>query len=226
MKDRTALDLWCDRRWIKFGCVVSAVMLVCILGFWNSWGTDLKILASVAVLIPLHVVEEWVFPGGFHYQYNVTIYHSDRPDRYPMCRLSDMFTNLITTFIYVALVIYSLATGSVHPGFLIGTAIFSLLELVGHTLFGAMMYFKFRSKGKTTIYGPGSITAYFGFGPIFVLSLYCLQGSTITALDWVLGIGLLLCIAIFCILIPENVIKDKDSKYYFKSAGYFDRFLQ
>lgn len=37
--------------------------------------------------------------------------------------------------------------------------------------------------------------------------------------------GELSFILVCCILVPENIIKQKDSKYFFKNNGYFDRFL-
>ena len=56
------------------------------------------------------------FLGGFNYQYNLYIYSSEQPDRYPMCRLSDMFTNLEGTYMYIGLGIYTLLKkGGVVP---------------------------------------------------------------------------------------------------------------
>lgn len=223
---KTGLDWWSDRAWIKFGCVVSFVMMVAILVNWHEWGTGVKVLAAVAVLIPLHVVEEWVFPGGFHYQYNTALYGSDVPNAYPMCRLSDMITNLMATFLYIGLAIVALCNGGhVNPGMLMGTVAFAALEFGMHTYMGVRMYLRFKGAGKTTIYGPGSITAYFGFVPLGAISLWCLNGATITGLDWCICAGILAFIAVVCILIPENIIKRKDTPYCFASAGYFERFM-
>lgn len=224
--NKTGLNKWCDKAWIKFGIVISFVMMAVILIFWNDWGDDLKVIAAISVLIPLHVVEEWVFPGGFHYQYNTVLYNSDKPNHYPMCRLSDMFTNLIATFLYIGLTIYSVCSGNtVVPGMLMGTIAFCALEFCLHTFMGVKMYFKFKSKGKTTIYGAGSFTAYFGFLPLGIIAFLCLQGASITATDWIICIAILAFIAVVCILIPENIIKNKDTKYYFDSAGYYERFI-
>lgn len=227
MKKKKNLSWWCDRAWIKFGLVISIVMLGFLLAYWNVWSLEMKIVASIAMLIPLHVIEEWVFPGGFNYQYNVTLYRSPTPDHYPMCRLSDMFTNLVTTFLYIGLLIYSICDGfTVAPGILMGTVAFCTLEFTLHTVFGTVMYFRFKDKGKSTIYGPGSITAYFGFLPLGILSIYALWGVNLTWVDWLWAIGILAFIAIICILIPESIIKNRCSdKYPFASNGYFDRFL-
>lgn len=226
MKEKKNLSWWCDKAWIKFGFLISLVMLALTLVYWNTWTTEMKVVGAIAMLIPLHVIEEWVFPGGFNYQYNVTLYRSPHPDHYPMCRLSDMFTNLLATFLYIGLLIYSIVDGFyVKPGILMGTIAFCALEFCLHTVFGTVMYFRFKDKGKTTIYGPGSITAYFGFLPLGVISIYCLIGTSITWVDWVIAAGILAFIAIICIVIPESLIKKHGDKYPFATAGYFEKFL-
>lgn len=219
------MDWWCDRAWIKFGLAITTLMSIAILWYWHEWSLELKLVAAISALIPVHVVEEWVFPGGFHYQYN-SMYKSDELDRYPMCRKSDMFTNLIITFVYAGLTMYYANTGSVDTGILITTIIFCLLEFLVHTIFGCMMYLKFRKAGKTTIYGPGSFTAYLGFTVLGVLGIYCMEGRTATTEDWIIGIAGTLVLLAGSILVPENIIKKKGNKYFFKTAGYFERFLK
>ena len=219
------MNWWCDRAWIIFGCWITAFMTALILINWMNWSTDLKVIAAIAALIPIHVVEEWVFPGGFHFQYNTFLYHSKQPDRYPMCRKSDMITNLEATFGYMILtLICVLNGGTVHTGIIMGTIGFCALEVFLHTLFGVMAYMKYRKAGKSTIYGPGSITAYLGFGVFGVILWYCMQGRTIGSVDWIVCAVILLFIAVCCILLPENLIKKKDNTFFFKTNGYYDRF--
>lgn len=219
------LSKWSDRTWIKFGSIITAVITIVILMHWQTWADELKVIWGIGALIPVHVIEEWVFPGGFHYQYNTFLYHSKSPDRYPMCRVSDMITNLGATFLYIGLGLVCTLTGEVSAGILMGTIGFCCLEVCLHTVFGILAYIKFHGEGKTTIYGPGSITAYLGFGVFGTILFYCMQDRTITGEDWLIGICILAVIALVCILIPENLIKRKDSQYYFRTNGYFDRFL-
>lgn len=220
------LDWWSDRAWIKFGCLITAVITILILVNWGTWSPELKIVFAIAALIPVHVIEEWVFPGGFHYQYNLTLYRSKYPDRYPMCRVSDMITNLAATFFYIILGIISLQNEAVSTGLILGTIGFCALEVTLHTVFGIKMYFRFKDKGKTTIYGPGSITAYLGFGVFGAILFYALAGRVITGGDIAVCLGILAFIAVVCILIPENLLKNHNNKYGFRSNGYFDRFLK
>ena len=104
-------------------------MTTLILLFWKKWSTELKIIASIAVIFPIHVLEGWVFPGGANYQYNLFLHKSDQPDRYPMNRLSDMITNLEATFGYVVIsIIYAIIEdkgGYIPTGFIMGTIAFS-----------------------------------------------------------------------------------------------------
>lgn len=223
---KTGFNWWCDKTWIYFGCIISIVMYFCILINWNVWDTGLKILGGIAILIPVHVLEEWIFPGGFHYQYNIAMYHSKHPQCYPMNRLSDMYTNLVTTIMYVLLVILCLGNGGkVYAGMVLGTTIFCMLELIGHTYMGIRMYARFKNRGKKTIYGPGSITAYWGFVPLGVISLYWLAEQSITSYDWLLAFGLLAFIAVICIAIPEGLLKKENSPYAFETYGYYEKYV-
>ena len=225
MNNKISLDRWCDRTWIKVGCVLTAAMTAAVLINRQAWSDELKILAGAAALIPIHVVEEWVFPGGFHYHYNLLM-RSDAPNSTPMCRLSDMFTNFLTTIMYILLTILCAVRGAVPTGLIMATFLFGCLEVFAHTMFGVLMYIRFRSKGKTTIYGPGSITAYLGFGVLAVLSFDCLRGQVFAAADCVLCICILGIILFGFILIPENLIRRKKRRSYaFESAGYYERFL-
>lgn len=225
MNEKKRLDWWCQRAWIKFSCGITTVVMLMILINWQNWSTELKFIAAIAALIPIHVIEEWVFPGGFHYQYNVGLFRSEYPNCYPMCRLSDMFTNLIGTLFFLILTITFAIYGAAPNGVVMGSIIFCGMELFVHTVMGIIMYLKFKNKGKSTIYGPGSITTYFGFVPLGVIGWYSIQGNEMAGIDWLMCIGVLLFILLGCILIPENVIKKKDNPYKFENAGYYERFL-
>ena len=225
MKKADRLNKWCDRQWIKFGCVVTGIVYLAVLWMWNDWSNAVKLLLATGALIPIHVIEEWVFPGGFHYQYNI-MNGSDQPDRYPMCRLSDMITNLYGTFGFIIMGIVCLTLGHVYNGCLIAALIVCVLECIIHTLFGMRMYLRFKPKGKTTIYGPGSITTYLGFFPLGVLFVYELLQTQISGTDWVMGAVLAVVMLVGGIVLPENLLKKKDNAYRFSNNGYFDQFCK
>lgn len=218
------LSNWADRAWIKFGCTLTAAMTLMILYNWRIWSTDLKVIAAVAALIPVHVIEEWVFPGGFHHHYNA-LQKSDQLDRYPMNRVSDMITNLFATFLYLGTSLVSINHG-VSKGVILATLIFSALEVILHTIFGIWAYQTYRHQGKSTIYAPGSITAYLGFGGLGVILWDSFKGSVIRAGDWLLALGFLAALFGLGIILPESKLKSKSSPYYFESQGYYQRFLK
>lgn len=71
------------------------------IGFWLTWlvyknrkvWDKVTIYCTLAVVVlVLHVLEEWVLPGGLHYSYNFS-HGSHILSRYPMNRLTDMITN-------------------------------------------------------------------------------------------------------------------------------------
>ena len=55
---------------------------------------------------------------------------------------------------------------------MLGATGFSALEVSVHTYFGIRTYRKFKSKGKTTIYGTGSLSAYTGFLPLGCIMIW------------------------------------------------------
>ncbi len=216
---------WCKSAWLKFSLIISAVMLTLIVVFWNTWSTDLKCVAAIAALIPIHATEEWFFPGGFAYQYNLFLNKSDHPKAYPMNRASDMITVLGTTIMYAVLVMYFAISGNPVPsGVLLGAACFSGLEVSVHTYFGIRAYLKFKNKGKKTIYGTGSMTAYAGFlflGAIIVRQIIS-NGLTRVDAFWCIGV---LGITTILVFVPEAIFKDKNSPYAYENAGYYDHFI-
>jgi len=65
-----------------------------------------------------------------------------------------------------------------------------------------------------------------GFTVFGVILLYCMEGRTILSGDWIEAGIILLIIAVGCILLPENLLKKRDTQYYFENNGYYDKFLK
>ena len=216
---------WCKTAWLKCSLLISALMIVLILVNWNTWSTALKCVAAIAALVPIHATEEWIFPGGFAYQYNLFLNKSEYPKAYPMNRASDMITVLGTTVMYALLVLYFAVTGRAVPsGILLGATSFSALEVSVHTYFGIRAYGKFKSKGKTTIYGTGSMSAYVGFLPLgcIMIRQIAAQGLRAADIGWCVAVLGIISILVF---VPEAKFKDKNSPYAYSNSGYYERFL-
>ena len=219
-------DRWCRTEWLKFSLLLTAVMEILILVNWNTWSTPLKCVAAVAALVPIHATEEWVFPGGFAYQYNTFLYKSKYPLCYPMNRASDMVTVLGTTIMYACLVLFFAATGKAVPsGILLGAFCFSLLEISFHTYCGIRAFLKFRDKGKSTIYGTGSMTAYVGFLPLAAVMLRQIIAQGVALQDVGFCIVILGITAFLC-FVPEEKFKNEHSPYAYRTKGYYERYTR
>jgi hypothetical protein len=200
--------------------MIGIIFAVVLYMHWGEYNAAQQMFVLTGILIPIHVFEEWWWPAGFHWQYNLSN-GSTRPERYPMCRLTDMITNTVACICFALFGIYNLTS---NP-FLLSMTAFCLLELIIHTFFGYNMYKRYKNKGKRTIYGPGSFTAYTCFAALMVWGIMQMMERSYTGMDWLLGIGLLLLLLLAFIIIPEKGLGSKDSPYDFKSAGYFEKFL-
>ena len=222
-KDR--FNSWCETAWLKCGLLISALMILLILVNWNGWSASLKCVAAAAALVPIHATEEWIFPGGFAYQYNLFLNKSDYPNAYPMNRASDMITVLGTTIMFALLTLYFVVSGAPVPcGVLLGATGFSALEVSVHTCFGICAYRKFKSKGKTTIYGTGSMSAYAGFLPLGCIMAWQIAAQGLSAADigWCVAVLGMISVLVF---VPEAKFKDTNSPYAYQNSGYYERFL-
>ncbi len=209
--------------WLYVIALISGIILGTLVSHWSVWDWQTRLYAMAAALLPLHVLEEWKFPGGFHTMYNLMA-GSDvtKADRYPMNRLSDMWTNFIgVIFSCIVLLV------GVNPVFCIMQIFLCLAEIAGHTN-GAIYSLKnFRSKGKKTPYNPGFFTMFFGYLPIMIgliITFFTLQAPT--ALQWVIGLLGGVALGAFSLKFPEKVTADENSHYaYTWGNGYFEKYL-
>ncbi|MFC2662327.1 MAG: HXXEE domain-containing protein [Eubacterium sp.] len=219
------LNRWCRKTWLIVSLMISAAMTACIIINWNTWSVSLKLTAAITALIPIHSSEEWYFPGGFYFQYNLFLSASEKADRYPMNRLTDMITVFGTTLMFLAITLISAITGkTVSSGILLGGAAFSALETAFHTYCGIRAYLRYKGKGKSTIYGPGSMTAYFGFLPLGILMLIQAANTTLSRTDGIAALAILAAIAILAFA-PEKFFSSPDTEFAFDGNGYYDWYM-
>jgi fumarate reductase subunit D len=133
-----------------------------------------------------------------------------------------MITNLGAEIYVIILTIFAAKIGAAS---VVAVIIFGIGELAHHMPSGINMLKRYKSKGKTTIYGPGTITSWICLLPMSVYGCYWLYGYSFDWQDILFGIGLMLFIIVFLLLIPLGISgKMKSTKYAFKSAGYFDKY--
>ncbi len=211
------LDLWLYPMIALGGVIVG--MIICN---WQAWGLQQKIFAAATALLPLHVLEEWYFPGGFHTMYNLMA-NSTLPDRYPMNRMSDMWTNLIGV-IFGCVV---LAVG-VSPFFCVMQLFLCCAEVFGHFSGGVFLYKKFKNRGKRTLYSPGMATTVLGYVPVavgIVASFFTEAAPTLAEFALALVCGVVL--GGVSLNLPEKLLKNENTPYgYTWGDGYLTKYTE
>ncbi len=208
--------------WLYVIILIAGLILGITICNWSNWDIQTKLFALASVLLPLHVLEEWYFPGGFHTMFNLMA-GSDKLDRYPMNQLGDMWTNLIgIIFDCVVLLV------GVTPFFCVMKIVLCLGEIAGHTKGATFSLKLFKEKGKRTIYNPGLFTTLFGFIPIgigIIISFFTYQSPTL--LEVILAVICKLLLAWFAVDKAQKMVEDENSPYpYTWGDGYFEKYLK
>lgn len=207
--------------WLYVMIGISGIILGITFCKWSVWTLQDKIFAFATVLLPLHVLEEWYFPGGFHTMYNLMA-KSDCLDRYPMNQMSDMWTNLIGV-IFGCIVL----TVGVSPFFCVMQLFLCCAEIFGHFSGGIFLKKTFKDKGKRTIYSPGMFTTICGYIPIaigIIVSFFTVKTPSLSAFLLAIGCGVLL--GALSLNAPEKLLESKDTPYGFTwGDGYLSKYL-
>lgn len=211
---------WVYNDWLYLLCVLGIITLVISIMNWSSWDIPEKILALNALVLPFHVLEEWRLPGGFHYQYNLLFNKSRQPDRYPLSMKSDMLINLLAEILFMTLLIMG-----ARKGFALAMLIFDSLEAIVHTILGTLAYKKYKSKGKKTIYGVGSVTAYLGQGGTAIYAALWCAKNTFNISDYIVC-AVIIFILILIVFGIEKALKKYNNEYVYPSKGYFEKFAE
>ncbi len=214
---RTWLNIW-----LYVITLISGVLIGVTVINRNDWSLQTKVFALATALLPLHVLEEWRFPGGFHYMYNVMA-KSENPDRYPMNQLSDMFTNLIG--VIFGLVVLFVGVNSV---FMVMQLFLCAAEICGHTKGGIFSYKRFKGNGKKTIYNPGLFTTVFGYLPIAITIIVSfITYASPLWWQWITGIGCGIILGALSLKLPEKITKNENTPYgYDWGNGYYEKFIK
>ncbi|MFZ2242587.1 MAG: HXXEE domain-containing protein [Gordonia amarae] len=198
---------------------VAAIALFII--NWDSMAGWERIGYAAFIVLCVHQLEEYRFPGGFVWGLNMTM-SSKIPDRYPGNALSATFVDVATTIIVGLWLFLWPSTGLV--AFLI---LFSLLEVIGHTAFGIIAYRRYRGVGKTTIYFPGNLTAYFGFGPLVIVGFHeFTTENLLTGGEWGFVVLALVAFVVIGLGLPTTLGAREDSPFTYpviQAQGYYLR---
>lgn len=205
--------------WISVLAAIGVILTGVLVARWKQWDWLNRLGTFAIIVLVLHVWEEWVVPGGFHYIYNLG---SDHPDRYPMSELTDMITNFGAAMLGVVLILWGFG---VSAG--IAIALFSLFEVIVHVLLAFQSHAEFADAGQSIIYAPGLVTALLGFLVVFIGYLvHFIRSRTVPRVgQWARGLIAIVVGSPLLVQPPELLLKDEDSPYPFPDDGYYEQFL-
>lgn len=208
--------------WLYVMAAIGIVLGVQIYKNRKTWD-NINIFCTLAVIVlVLHVLEEWVFPGGLHYSYNID-HGSTILSRYPMNRLTDMITN----FGGVILGCIVLKFWGFRKPAGVAVMLFSGFEVVIHIVIGITSLKTFGEYGMNTLYSPGLVTSLFGFLPVVIglaRELFFSGKQRPTAKQWVMAVAAMFFFCFLLINLPEMVLGEENSPYAFTDRGYYERF--
>lgn len=209
--------------WLYVMAAIGVVLSYLVYKNRKTW-SKLNILCTLSVIVlVLHVIEEWVLPGGLHYSYNIS-HGSSVLSCYPMNRLTDMITN----FGGVVLGCIVLKVWGFKKPAGIAIMLFSAFEVVIHVVIGISSLSTFGDYGMNTLYSPGLVTSLFGFLPVTVgLAVHLFGERPLpTIKQWVMAVVSLMALCYLFINLPEDILGKEDNPYYFTNRGYYERFAE
>lgn len=216
----TIVNAWLS-VWLYVMAAIGIVLGVVVYKNRKKWDA-INILCTLAVIVlVLHIIEEWVLPGGLHYSYNIS-HGSTVLSRYPMNRLTDMITN----FGGVLLGCIVLKFWGFRKPAGIAVMLFSAFEVVIHIVIGINSLQTFGEYGMNTLYSPGLVTSLFGFLPITVgLAIHLFKKENrATIKQWIVAVVAMFGFCFLLINLPEMVLSDENSPYKFTDRGYYEQF--
>ncbi len=205
--------------WLYVIAGIGIAMIAVTVAKWKKWPWLNRLGALAIIVLVCHVWEEWVFPGGFHYIYNLG---SQYPDRYPMSQLTDMITN----FGAIALGCIVLFIWEFKNQAGIAIMIFSAFEVVVHIILAFKSYGEFVDAGQSIIYAPGLITSILGFLPVAIgFFVYFIKHKSKPKVSQLVGgIVTLVIGSLLLVQIPEALLKDENSPYTFDDKGFYSKY--
>ncbi len=218
----TVINAWLS-VWLYVMAGIGVFLAVKVWKNRKTWDT-INILCTIAIIVlVLHVIEEWVLPGGLHYSYNISHGSKDLA-RYPMNRLTDMITN----FGGVVLGCVVLKIWGFRKPAGIAVMLFSLFEVVIHIVIGITSLITFGKYGMQTIYSPGLITSLFGFLPVAIgLAVHLFKKPNRASVkQWIMAVVAMFALCFLFINLPEMVLGDENSPYAFTDRGYYERYAE
>lgn len=198
--------------WQDIGGIVGVGVCI-VLFFQYQHMQELQVILWLSfVAILFHQFEEYRWPGYFPGVFNIVIFKSANPDKYPLNSHSAMVINILIAYGFYLLPIFFIdqiwmALAPIFMGF---------FQLIWHGVFA-------NSKIKG-IYNPGLIAVVLLHMPIGGWYInYIMVHNLVTSYDWILGIAYFV-VATYVLIVKGNMwMKDEKSIYSFtqKQLGHY-----
>jgi hypothetical protein len=199
--------------------IMGVIAISLFLIRWDSVGNWERLAYALFIVLCVHQLEEYRFPGGFVWGQNMTM-RSPSPTNYPGNSLSATIVDVVAT-LGAGIWLFFWPSPSLLAFFLL----FSALEVVMHVVFGVNAYLRYRSVGKTTIYFPGNLTAFLGFAPLVVVSIHAIvTDGLLTGGQWWLVVLYLAIYMAVGFALPVVAATRRDSPFSYPTVpaeGYY-----
>ena len=173
-----------------------------------------KLLSGLALIcVPLHMFEERIFPGGFHYIVSITTGGGQT-------QTNVMLMNVAALIILTALFIQKGA----KPWFSGIMAFLGIMECVSHMAAAVSSYSVFCDVGLRIPYSPGYFVCLFLFLPLSLLQFRALikaRDFKWRNLKWMLLWLVVICV--FTLALPNRLLHGFGDA--FPDCGFYEQFL-
>lgn len=209
-------DSFLMRNWYNINGAIGLLTLIAAIILWRDMST-LRLLAVLNfAVINLHVFEEFRLPGGFPKFCNTMFAMKDspRPDRYPLNRMTALYTNWGSAIVlYVPPIIWPNAIWFGLAPILFG----GVAQLLMHGIYNNILLKRY--------YNAGLAAVLFGHVPIMIAYIiYIYNHQLVSGWDWVSGIAIMIIWYIVGVrTIIMKACKNMDSPYPFSQIE-MDRF--
>lgn len=201
------------KNWYYVGGVLFVVLSFSV-GFFGDLLNPLsKILTLSFMALLVHQFEEYAIPGGFPSVFNMALMSEKNvPDRYPLNRQSCLTVNVFAAYTFYIVPI--LLPNLIWLG--LAQILFGVAQLAIH---GVVI-----NRKLNAWYNPGLAVVVFLHIPIAIYYIrYVYDHGLMQTWYWLAAILLTLLSAFVVILLPVQLLKDKNSAYRF-SAEEMQRF--
>ena len=188
------------KHWQDIGGVLAMVITGSLALFGKRLTLPRLFSALNLAAMLVHQFEEYRFPG----QFNGGLFKSDKPDRYPMNTHTAMVVNVgfFDGFYLLPVLFPKKAWLGLSP------VLLGFFQALGHALLFP------RLVGAR--YSPGTLSAMFLHVPFGIAYLRALQEEQPpTRSDWIKAILLLPLFLVSGVVVPQQLLKDKESPYRF-----------